>query len=171
VTRFRLRPERSRLSIEARSSLHPIHGEATALEGELEVEIRDGRLDDGVPPKARVQLPVERLRSGNPLMDMQMRRRIDARKFPTITAELREVRGLDQPEHYRVWIDLTLHGMTRRVPAEVTARLDGERWLSVEAELRLDVNGFGVTPPRLLGLRVDPEVTVRARLLAESQGS
>jgi polyisoprenoid-binding protein YceI len=170
VTRFRARPERSRLSIEAKSSLHPIHGEATGLRGELEVEIRDGRLDETVPPKARIELPVERLRSGNTLMDMETRRRIDARKFPTITAGLREVRALDRPDRYRAWIDLTLHGVTRRLPADVTARLDGENELSVEADLRLDVHGFGITPPRLLGLRVDPEVKVHAHLVAEEQG-
>src|SRR3954447_11424130 len=77
MTRYRIDPERSRVVIDARSSVHPIHTEVTGLTGWI-----------SLGPEASggsVELPVERLRSGNPLEDAELRRRIDARRFPTIT--------------------------------------------------------------------------------------
>jgi hypothetical protein len=61
VTRFRVIPERSQVWIEARSSLHPIHGEGTGIQGEAELEVNDGQIDLSVPPRGRIEFPVERL--------------------------------------------------------------------------------------------------------------
>lgn len=169
MTQFRVLPERSQLWIDAKSSLHPIHGQAVGLEGEVEVKVDDGRLDLSVPPRGRVELPVERLTSGNALLDHEMRRRIEARKFPTITAEVLGMTASEQPNRYHLQGDLTFHGLTRRVAAEVTATLDGDRSLIVEGEYLLDVRGFGVVPPRILGLQVYPEVKVRLRLVAQQR--
>jgi polyisoprenoid-binding protein YceI len=167
VTRFRVIPERSQVWIEARSSLHPIHGEGTGIQGEAELEVNDGKIDLGAPPKARIELPVERLRSGNALQDMEMRRRIEAQKYPTIIGELVKATALSQPNRYRLQGDLTFHGITRRLEADVMAIVDEQEVLSVEGEYVLDVRGFGVTPPRILGLQVYPEVKVRVRAVAE----
>ena len=61
MTRFRVVSDRSRVWIEARSSLHPIHGEGTGIEGEAELGVTNGRIDLNVPPKGRIEIPVERL--------------------------------------------------------------------------------------------------------------
>jgi polyisoprenoid-binding protein YceI len=169
VTRFRVIPEQSQLWIEARSSLHPIHGEGTGIQGEAELEVTDGRIDLRVPPRARIELPVERLRSGNALQDIEMRRRIEAQKYPTIIGELVKATALSQLNRYRLEGDLTFHGTTRRLHADVTPTLDGHGVLIVEGEYVLDVRGFGVTPPRILGLQVYPEVKVRFRVAAEGR--
>jgi polyisoprenoid-binding protein YceI len=169
VTRFRVIPEQSQLWIEARSSLHPIHGEGTGIQGEAELEVSDGKIDLSAPLKARIELPVERLRSGNALQDMEMRRRIEAQKYPTIIGELVKATALSQPNRYRLQGDLTFHGITRRLEADVGATLDGQRVLRVEGEYVLDVRSFGVTPPRILGLQVYPEVKVRFRVVAEGR--
>jgi polyisoprenoid-binding protein YceI len=165
--RFRVVPEQSQLWIEARSSLHPIHGEGTGIQGEAELEIADGRIDLGAPPKARIELPVERLRSGNALQDMEMRRRIEAQKYPTIVGELVKATALGQPNRYRLQGDLTFHGITRRLEADVTATVEKAGAPLVEGEYVLDVRAFGITPPRILGLQVYPEVKVRFRVVAE----
>lgn len=167
MTRFRVIPEQSQVWIEARSSLHPIHGEGTGIQGEEELEVTDGRVDLSAPPKARVELPVERLHSGNALQDMEMRRRIEAQKYPTIIGELVKATALSQPNRYRLQGDLTFHGITRRLEADVTETLNGEGLLMVEGEYVLDVRAFGITPPRILGLQVYPEVQVRFRVVAE----
>jgi polyisoprenoid-binding protein YceI len=159
--------EQSRLWIEARSSLHPIHGEGTGIQGEADLEASDGKIDPSPPPKARIELPVERLRSGNALQDMEMRRRIESQKYPIITGELVKATPLSQPNRYRLQGDLSFHGITRRLEADVTVVLEGEGMLVVEGETVLDVRGFGVTPPRILGLQVYPEVKVRFRVVAE----
>lgn len=167
MTQFRVLPERSQVWIEARSSLHPIHGEGTGIQGEAELEANDGKIDLSAPLKAHIELAVERLRSGNALQDMEMRRRIEAQKYPTITGELVKPTALGQANRYRLQGDLSFHGITRRLEADVMATLDGQGALSVEGEYILDVRGFGVTPPRILGLQVYPEVKVRFRVVAE----
>jgi polyisoprenoid-binding protein YceI len=167
VTRFRVVPEQSRIWIEARSSLHPIHGEGTGIQGGAELEVTDGKIDLSVPLKARIEFPVEQLHSGNALQDMEMRRRIEAQKYPTIVGELVKPTALSQPNRYRLEGDLTFHGITRRLQADVTATLDGQGVLLMEGEYVLDVRGFGVTPPRILGFQVYPEVKVRFRVTAE----
>ena len=166
MTRYRILPESSSLSIEARSSLHPIHGRAEGLEGFAEVEIRDGQFDLSVPPRARLELPVERLRSGNALQDHEMLRRIDARRYPTVTAELRGVTPGAQPGQFRLLTDLTFHGIARRFEVEVAGSVvaGGDR-LGVDGVFELDVRSFEVAPPRFLGLQVHPEVKIRVQLV------
>jgi polyisoprenoid-binding protein YceI len=168
--RFRAIPERSEIRIEARSSLHPIHGQATGIRGEAEIAVRDGRIDLSVPPRARIELPVEKLSSGNTLQDMQMRRTIDARKYPTITCELAKATALAEPNRYRVQFDLTFHGIARRLEANATATLDDRGVLAVEGECVIDVRAFNITPPRILGLQVYPDVKVRGRIVLERVG-
>lgn len=167
ATRFRVIPEQSQVWIEARSSLHPIHGEGTGIQGEAELEVTDEKIDLTVPPKARIELPVERLRSGNALQDMEMRRRIEAQKYPTIIGELVKATALSQANRYRLEGDLTFHGITRRLEADVMANVNKEGVLLVEGEYVLDVRGFGITPPRILGFQVYPEIKVRFRVVAE----
>ena len=84
MARYRIVPERSRVSIWARSSLHPIETSTDGLQGTLDLELLAGRLDPQSQPHAKVSFPVDRLKSGNPLEDRELRRRIDSRHFPTI---------------------------------------------------------------------------------------
>jgi polyisoprenoid-binding protein YceI len=143
---FRIVPERSVVSIAARSSLHPINGEAHGLEGSVDLSTGLG---------GRLELPVASLRSGNPLYDAEMHRRVDARRHPTIVGEVVEATPLDDPGRWRILGDLTFHGVTRQVEGEV----------SVEAP-DLDVRDFGVRPPRIGFLRVHPDVNVAIRIEA-----
>jgi polyisoprenoid-binding protein YceI len=162
--RFRTTPADSRLFIEAKSTLHPIHTEASGLVGEADVEVVDGRFDLGKQPRARLTFPVERLRSGNGLQDMEMLRRVDAKKYPEIVAELRK--AVQKDGRYRITADLTFHGVTRRLELEANAGLeDGGTRATLESQFTLDVRSFDVTPPSFLGRKVHPEVRVRVRLV------
>ncbi|MGH3645996.1 MAG: YceI family protein [Micromonosporaceae bacterium] len=164
VVRYRIVPERSRVWIEARSSLHPIHGEATGLEGELKLRYASGRLVTDPPPVLRLTLPVERLGSGNPLNDLQLRRVVHADRYPTISGEATSVEPYG--DGYRVTGELTFHGVTRTVTDEVSVTPDGDG-LVIEGAHEFDITDFGVSPPRILMLRVHPDVTVRIRAVAE----
>ena len=86
MTRFVIDPARSQVSIDAQSSLHPIHSQTTGLQGWFEADLLGGgRLNPAVPPRGELELPVDQLSSGNPLYDREMRRRIDARRYRTIS--------------------------------------------------------------------------------------
>ncbi|HEX4247099.1 MAG TPA: YceI family protein, partial [Pseudonocardia sp.] len=128
-----------------------------------------GGLHPGAPVTARLELPLSALRVDNPLMGREVERRLEAKRHPLVVAE---VEGVTEAEdevgagHYRVDGQLTLHGVRR--PLSGTARLrvgpDGE--LAVAGRTRLDIRDFGLRPPSMLGLRVQPEVEVELRILA-----
>jgi polyisoprenoid-binding protein YceI len=170
MTRFRIDPARSHVWTESRSSVHPIHGEADGLHGEMDVQVLDGRLDLSVPPRIRLELDVERLKSGNVLYDGEMLRRIAARRFPTIVGEVTDMRELDSSDRYRVAGELKFHGVTRLEEGEVTVEVADGRTLVVDGERTFNVRDFDLEPPKLLMLRVHPDVTVRVHVVAEAEG-
>ena len=61
--------------------------------------------------------------------------------------------------------DITFHGTTRTLSGSVTVTLDDGRIL-VAGEEDLDIRDFGMTAPRMLMLKIYPEV--RARLHVEA---
>ena len=154
---FRIVPERSVVSIAASSSLHPINGEARGLEGELD-------LATGL--RGRIELPVANLRSGNPLYDVEMHRRIEARRYPTIVGEVVSSTQLSD-SRWRLVGDLTFHGVTRQVEGEVLVQTPDPGTVVIEGEHVFDVRDFGVRPPRIGLLRVHPDVRVTIRVEAE----
>jgi polyisoprenoid-binding protein YceI len=167
MTTFAIDPARSTVWIEAQSSLHPIHGEASGLEGYLEVEVADGQLDLSVPAEMHVELPVEQLRSGNPMQDRELLRRIDADRFRKIRGDARKIQAGDSDGRYRVSGDVSFHGATRTMDGDVTVQAPDDRTLVVEGEQVFDIRDFNVKPPKILMFRVEPEVKVRIRVTAE----
>ena len=155
---FRIVPDRSRVSIVASSSLHPIKGEARGLEGTIETETSGLR--------GRIELPVASLRSGNPLYDVEMHRRVDARRYPTIVGEVVSSTQLSD-SRWRLVGDLTFHGVTRQVEGEVLVQTPDPGTVVIEGEHVFDVRDFGVRPPRIGLLRVHPEVSVTISVEAE----
>jgi polyisoprenoid-binding protein YceI len=170
LARYRIVPGRSRVWIEARSSLHPIHTETTGLEGWLDLEVHDGgRVDVAAAPGAHLELPVAQLSSGNPLEDRELRRRIDARRYPTIAGDLTLMQETGEDGRYLVEGDLTFKGVTRRYEDEMTLEaVDGEMVI-LAGEKSFDVRDFGMEPPRILLFKVEPDVTVKVAIVAEKE--
>ena len=168
MPRFRILPERSQVWIEARSSIHPIHGQAEGLSGSLDVEFDGDGLDLTTTPEISVELPVERLKSGNRVEDAEMMRRIDARKYPTIRGMVRDMKAQGEDGRYLVAGDLTFHGVTQTVEGEVTLSRPDDRTVVIEGTQEFDIRDYKVAPPKILMLKVHPEVQVRIRLEAVS---
>jgi polyisoprenoid-binding protein YceI len=169
MAKYRLIPESSRIWAEARSSLHPIRSETNGLEGYIEAEIAEGRADLSAAPKARVQLETARVKTGNPLYDTELSRRLETRKYPRITGEVREVTALAAANRYHVKGDLSFHGVTHPVEGDVTLRIVNDTTIELEGENVIDIRKFGLEPPRLLMLKVYPDVRIRGRVLAERE--
>ena len=169
MARFRLSPQRSELWAEARSSLHPVLVHTTGLEGTVEAEIVEGQARLGVP--TFVEVETERLRSGNGLVDGELKRRLEPRRFPRIRGELTRAEPGSRPGTSRLTGELTLHGVTRSLDVEVTVRQLDERTLEIEGGRAIDMRDFGLPPPSFLVFKMQPEVQVRARLIAEREGS
>jgi polyisoprenoid-binding protein YceI len=170
LARFEIDPDRSHVWIDARSNVHPIHSETDGLEGWLDLEVLGGgRLNLTVPPKAQLSLPVARLESGNPLEDRELKRRIDARRFPTITGALTEMTATADDAKYRVRGDVTFRGVTHAYEDEMTLTQTDDRTVSLAGTSTFDIRDFGMEPPRILMLRVLPEVDVRVEVVATRQ--
>jgi polyisoprenoid-binding protein YceI len=172
VPRFRIDPDESRVWIEARSSLHPVHSETTGLRGSLELTFdAEGRLDAGSPSSGHVELDAETLSTGNGLYDREMRRRIDVRRHPTIAGELRAMKETQTPGRYRVEGEVTFRGVCRTAADEMVITADGDGAVRLEGEHTFDIRDFTMEPPKLLALRVYPEVAVRVALVARPEPS
>ncbi|MBV8979743.1 MAG: YceI family protein [Acidimicrobiia bacterium] len=157
-------PGASEISIGGTSTVHAIKGSAVDVNGALEADLDGGELVRSL--SGRIEVPVAGLRSGNPLQDGELQRRVDARRYPRIVGEVRKAVPLGEDGLFRVEGDVTFHGVARAVEDTVVVRADGDR-LTLEGEHVFDIRDFGVKPPRILMLRVDPMVKVRIRLVAE----
>jgi polyisoprenoid-binding protein YceI len=165
VPRYPIVPDASQVWIEARSTLHPIRTRTDGLEGHLDVEVRDGRLDLDAPLAGRLSLAVERLSSGNRLEDRELHRRVDARRYPTIDGVLAAMEALDDGR-YRVSGTVTFRGVTRSYKDEMGVHLLDDDTLQLVGRSRFDIRDFGMEPPRLLLVRVAPQVDVRVEIIA-----
>ena len=163
---FRVLSQGSSIETEVRSSLHPIHGETRELRGEVWGEFdSEGAPQLDRPHGGRFELPVKSIRSGNRLNDMEMQRRAEADRYPTIAFEA--TRAWSQDGRYRVSVAVTARGQTRTIDEEFTLRREG-RSVVLEGEHTFDMRDFGMNPPRILTLRVEPEVRVKVRVVAEA---
>ncbi|MGH9086514.1 MAG: YceI family protein [Acidimicrobiales bacterium] len=171
MTRFAIDPQRSRVWIDARSSLHPIHSEVTGVTGWFEADVQGGgRVNPTVPVRAHVELDVANLSSGNALYDREMRRRINARQFPTISGDIDTMKENDQGR-YSVSGLVTFRGESRPATGEVALSMSEDRSLRIEGSHTFDVRDFGMEPPRILTLRVYPDVDVKVAFVAREEGS
>lgn len=170
MARYEIAPDRSQVWIDARSSLHPIHTHTTGLEGFVDIVLRpDGTIDLAVAPTARLSLPVDKLSSGNPLQDRELRRRISARQHPTIDGTLTHLDGTEDPGRYRVTGEISFRGSTQTYEHDMQITAVDRATLHLTGEAIFDVRDFGMEPPRILMMRVEPEVTVRVEVIATSQ--
>ena len=169
MTRFAIVPDRSVVWIEAKSSLHPIHTRTDGLEGFIDLETgSDGRVDTAVNPSGHLSLRVDRLRSGNMVEERELRRRINARRFPTIDGELRGMRAAGDDGRYVVRGAVTFRGVTNEHEDEMVVSFDDDT-VTLAGQSTFDIRDYDMEPPRVLMLRVEPEVTIRVEIVGKRQ--
>ncbi len=164
LTRYTFDSVRSCIWISGRSSLHPINTETRGITGWFETAARsDGSLDLTLPVSGELELAVERLTSGNQLYDRELRRRIDARRFPTIAGRLTGIVLDGAHPNYEVTGEVSFHGKTRTFGHGMQIEVDEES-IALTGEDVFDIREFGMKPPSMLMVRVYPEITVRVEL-------
>lgn len=152
--RWSVDPANASITFVATSSVHPIRTGGTAS-GWFEAAFDGATFAPEQELCGRLEIPLANLSSGNPLIDREMRRRVDTTTHPLIAAEIEstEDAGGDTAK-----ITGTIHflGMETLVEGELNL-LPGPRLAGVG---EFDVRWWGLEPPRLLMLRVDPIITV-----------
>jgi polyisoprenoid-binding protein YceI len=170
VTRYRIIPERSKVWIDARSNVHPIHTRTDGLEGYVELELdSDGGVNLEQDPTGKVSLPVTRLSSGNRMEDREMQKRVEARRYPTIDGVLRRMERVGEDHTYKVSGDVTFRGVQRPHQDEMTVEAVDNQTIQLAGKSRFDIREFGMEPPRVLLLKVQPEVDVRVEIVAAKE--
>lgn len=167
VTRYAIVPDRSTVWIEARSNVHPIQSSTSGLQGFVELELeRSGLVDLAEAPVGRLSLDVDRLKSGNRLEDREMQKRVDAKRHPRIEGVLDSVAGDGQDGSYRVSGDISFRGVLRHHEDLMEISQVDERTIRLAGESRFDIRDFGMDPPKVLMLKVEPVVDVRVEIFA-----
>jgi hypothetical protein len=164
--RFAVLPTDSWVTFEGRTTLHGLKGKAVGLNGYVEAGWSDdGTLATEPAPRMHFEMPVSDLRSGNAMLDRETWKLIDSNRFPRIAADLRELRAAGAPSHYEASGDVTLAGRSRRYDGELTFAHDGDL-ITIDGELRIDIRDFGLKPPNLVFIKVDPVVKAVLHLVA-----
>jgi hypothetical protein len=170
VTRYVIAPDRSRVWIDARSNVHPIHSETDGLEGFIELGMHpEGGIDLAVRPTGMLSLAVSRLSSGNRMEDREMQKRIDARRYPTIQGTLDTVVPDGAVGSYRVSGDISFRGMSHRHEDLMQIRGIETDTLQLDGSSSFNITDFGMEPPRMLMLKVEPDVNVRIEVIAVAE--
>src|SRR5690349_13192990 len=153
MARFAIVPALSQVWIEGRSSVHPIHSRTDGLEGWIETSLtKAGHPDLRSNLRAHVSFAVDRLRPSNPLEDRELKRRIDAKSYPTIEGDLTAVEGdPGAPGRFLVTGDVTFRGVTRPHTDVMEITLVEGR-LTLTGRSRFDIREFGMEPPKILML-------------------
>jgi polyisoprenoid-binding protein YceI len=153
-----------------RSNLHPVFARASGIYGYIEAQIgMDGGVDVNSPHRAQLALRVEDLDTGNQLRDVEMLRRLESRVHPTIEWVVKEA----QPRAdslYRAFGEVTVHGQAQPIEGEFRISAAGDR-IVVEGEHFFDIRDFGIVPPRFFWLWMEPDITVRIRVVARQVSS
>lgn len=157
MARYEFVPEESTIALDASSSVHPIHSSTTGLTGFLDLDQQSGEL----------HVPLGELRSGNPLVDRETRRRLDTKRHPEITAEVRSIENTSG-DTYRASGTITAMGESVDADGELAVTREGDDTLRVEGEQTFDVRSWGLQPPKLLMVKVHPDVTVRVSVVARA---
>jgi polyisoprenoid-binding protein YceI len=126
-------------------------GTTSGVSGEI-VAGPNGRV---VAEQSRITADMASLQSDSGRRDGYVRENtLETGRFPTAEFVLREAPGLPVPlptsgeERFQLVGDLTVHGVTRPVTWEVTARF-GEEEVTASASTQVNITDFGMTPPQV----------------------
>lgn len=167
MTRYSIVPDRSQVWIDARSNVHPIHSTTSGLEGYVELDLEpSGAIDPATVPAGRLSLAVDRLKSGNRMEDRELQKRIDARKFPRIEGQLEGIAPNGSDASYRVSGEVTFRGVAHQHEDRMDITAVDDRTIRLAGASNFDIRDFGMQPPKVLLLKVEPEVQVRVEIFA-----
>ena len=170
MARFRFVPERSTIRIDGSSSLHPIQTTADGVEGYVDLEFGPGgEVTSAATPVGTLSFPLSKLSSGNAMEDRELYRRADIRKFPTITGVLDEVGPPSADGTFAVGGNVTFKGVTRRYEHLLGITAVGDSTVELSGGSRFDIRDFGMQPPKVMMLKVNPEVDVSIEIVAEKE--
>jgi len=161
--RYRVEPS-SRVVVTARSSVHDTETVWSRISGVLEVD--PDALGDGA--SAEIEVAMAEFDAGDWLKNRKIKKDLEVDKHPTATfrlAEISDLRDAGGETSARARGTIVWRGREAEIEATGTARVDAST-ITATARFELDVRKLGVTPPRILMLKVEDVVSVVVELRA-----
>ena len=152
--RFEIDETTASVVFAASSSVHPIRS-VGSVSGWIEAAVRDDAFAEDQALEGHLEVPLNGLSSGNPLIDREMKRRVDSGVHPAINANIEGTLRVDGNQA-TITGTIDFLGASTLVAGEVVV-LPGPRLVGTG---EFDVRWWGLEPPRLFMLRVDPIITV-----------
>jgi hypothetical protein len=169
VSRFVVDSDASRLTAHARSTVHALTYRAP-LTGEIEATPAGaGGFDLAQPISGVLEVDLAQVRGDDRLTEAEMRRRLEVKRHPHVKAVIDRVTAAGTRDGFHLGGQLSLHGRTVRLEGDAVVTLDGDR-MHATGSVTLDVREFGIRPPSLVLVRVNPAVVVEIDLFAVRSG-
>jgi polyisoprenoid-binding protein YceI len=169
LTTFDVRPGRSAVLVKARSNVGPISFATSEVHGEISGDVDGAIIDAGSPVKAQLTVSLRSLTSGNTLYDTELKRRIDARRFPDAVLELERTVKAAETGRYDLEGRIELHDVVRILAGSVVAEPVRDGLLVVRGTQTLDIREFSLEVPTTLALKIYPEVVIEMHLEARAR--
>ena len=163
--RFVVEPEKSRVAYVSGTQLGEFRGDTTAVGGEILMDPQD-------PSRLRlaVSADLRQLKSDNARRDQHMYEQVlEVARFPKATFTAGEFRPSGAGDGQGVLVGtFALHGVERVVSVPIRFKLEGNT-LRGDGTFTIALTNFGMTPPRLLGLKVRDQAVVEIRLVGSGR--
>ncbi len=163
--RFVVEPEKSQVAYVSGTQLGEFRGDTTAVGGEI-------LMDPQKPSRLRVAVSADlrQLKSDNARRDQHMYEQVlEVARFPKATFTAGEFRPNGAGDGQGVLVGtFALHGVERVVSVPIRFKLEGNT-LRGDGTFTIALTDFGMTPPRLLGLKVHDRAVVEIRLVGSGR--
>lgn len=163
LRRYVVVPQKSVVGFDGKSTLHDFTGKSNAVDGELRFDPADPAMTAG----GRISLSVSSLDTADKERDVEMRKRFEVEKHPTIEFSLdalvkrpgADAAAVDARGRFRI------HGVERERTIPGTLEIEPQGGLHVKGELKFKMTDHLIEPPVVAIITVDDEVRVFADLI------
>jgi polyisoprenoid-binding protein YceI len=168
VQNYKIRPEESTLNFDVSAQVHRVRGVSNDFKGTI-----SGDPKDITGAKITIRLDPTNFDTDNDKRDKVMREKsLEIEKYPFIEFESTSIQAANrelmpnQPADVTVQGLLKLHGVEKEIIVPVRILWD-ERQLSADATMDLNLDDYEIFRPKVFLFRLQEEVTVRFRIVAE----
>jgi polyisoprenoid-binding protein YceI len=142
----------------------PLSFATSDVEGAVSMVLLNGAVDTGATLTARLVVPLQTLTSGNNLYDSELRRRIDTRRHPLATLDLKSASRIEETNRYDLVGEMGLHNEIRAIAGTVSVSVPHQGTVVVRGEQTFDIRDFNLEPPTTFSFKIYPDVFVEMHL-------
>jgi polyisoprenoid-binding protein YceI len=168
MTRFSVVTHRSRVEVVVKVTLQRFHLKSEQVRGAFDADVDEQGAIRSPEMSGRMKVRSDSLKSGNRLFDRDMNKMLETRKYSEITGEILGAEPNGDGD-YAIRGRLYLHGMSEDVTGVARVIEAGPDHALFEGKMTIDFTHFNLDPPKLLVLKVIPELEVTGTIYAERQ--